>query len=104
MERRTVIVSCDWCGKDISPEPDLWDKQGGPVFIKFAAYEQRMNLCSVCLNTPIKVNDLREAGTRHLQGALPTDEALAYLPFVGDQKKKRSRAKKTPPAPEGGGE
>lgn len=78
-----TVNACDWCGKMIEPEPDLWDRQGQPVWITWAAYQQRLVLCSVCQDTPIKLNDLRNRGQRHLQGSLSADKNLPYMPYVG---------------------
>lgn len=85
--RRTVARAevCDLCGRLIEPEPDLWDKQGQPVWITWAAYSQRMWLCSTCQDKPIKLNDLRTVGQRKLQGSMVISENLAYMPLVGEK-------------------
>lgn len=91
-----VVEACDRCGEVIRPEPELWDRQGQPIWIYWASYSQRMWLCSKCQDAPICLNDLRTLGQRHLQGSMPLGENLPYMPFVGE--------KETPPVPEDGGE
>lgn len=74
------VKRCDFpeCGKLILPEPDLWDRQGQPVEIRFAAYSQEMDLCSEHLAL---LDRWRTIGKRRLRGTVPQADAHRYMPF-----------------------
>jgi hypothetical protein len=76
------VLACDRCGEIVRPEPELHDRQGGRVDVRYPAYTQRLVLCSRCIGEAT-LGELRTLGLRLTGGTLPTHEALEYLPVYG---------------------
>lgn len=75
----TEKPSCAKCGKDILPEPELGDRQGGLTHLKFSAETWTLWMCRDCkaplyeLYFPFVENFLPE-------GTMTGREKMDYLP------------------------
>lgn len=78
---KVEVFVCDLDGKHLPVEPELGDRQGGPVEIVFPAYTQRFVLCADCM---ARLDEFRTLGERVLSGTLPLPEAFNYMPVVDD--------------------
>lgn len=70
---------CDYpgCALVIKPNQELWEFQAQPVNISFAAYTQRMHLCETHIR---ELDKWRAIGVRTLEGTVPAQERLKYMP------------------------
>lgn len=71
-------VVCDKCRSRIEPNPELGDRQGGPVVIQYPGYRRRMELCEECI-APLH-KEYAGLGTVESVGAAPGADQLLYLP------------------------
>jgi len=75
---REEIVKCDKCGQEITPKPELGERQGGPVIIQYPGHRRRMELCENCV-APLH-DDYAGLGVVESVGAAPGADQLLYLP------------------------
>lgn len=75
------VPACDICGEPVRPADRPTDRQGGLHEIVYPGYRQVMVLC---WEHAKPLEQYRNVGKRVLSGALPAEEALAYLPTESD--------------------
>lgn len=72
------VPICDVCSTPVTPNPELAERQGQKVEVRFAAFTQEMWLCPEHL-APL-LDQWGEIGERRLFGTMPLSEAPGYLP------------------------